>query len=102
MVTAKIQTVKGRRTRIVFSGKMCYNLSCQTNCSIRIYGGLTMFIFIAILFIICGILLLLKTKKMPKEQGLHIITGAGAIVLIILGVILTYCILSGKIVLPLH
>lgn len=39
---------------------------------------------------------------MPKEQGLHIITGVGAIVLIILGVILTYCILSGKIVLPLH
>lgn len=53
-------------------------------------------------FIICGILLLIKTKKMPKEQGLHIITGIGAIVLIILGVILTYCILSGKIVLPLH
>ena len=46
-----------------------------------------MFISIAILFIICGILLLLKTKKMPKEQGLHIITGVGAIVLIILGVI---------------
>ena len=43
-----------------------------------------MFISIAILFIICGILLLLKTKKMPKEQGLHIITGVGAIVLIIL------------------
>lgn len=61
-----------------------------------------MFISIAILFIICGILLLLKTKKMPKEQGLYIITGIGAIVLIILGVILTYCILSGKIVLPLH
>lgn len=61
-----------------------------------------MFILIAILFIICGILLLLKTKKMSKEQGLHIITGVGAIVLIILGVILTYCILSGKIVLPLH
>lgn len=61
-----------------------------------------MFISIAILFIICGILLLLKIKKMPKEQRLHIITGIGAIVLIILGVILIYCIFSGKIVLPLH
>ena len=61
-----------------------------------------MLISIAILFIICGILLLLKTKKMPKEQRLQIITGVGAVVLIILGVILTYCILSGKIVLPLH
>lgn len=61
-----------------------------------------MFISIAALFIICGILLLLKTKKMPKEQGLHIITGVGGIVLIILGVILIYFILSGKIVLPLH
>lgn len=61
-----------------------------------------MFILIAILFIICGILLLLKAKKMPKEKGLHIITGAGAIVLIILGVILIYCLLSEKIVLPLY
>lgn len=61
-----------------------------------------MFISIAILFIICGILLLHKAKKMTKEQGLHIITGAGAVVLIMLGVILTYCILSGEIVLPLQ
>lgn len=61
-----------------------------------------MFISIAIFLIICGTLLLLKIKKIPKEHGLHIITGAGAIVLIILGVMLTYCILSGKIVLPLH
>lgn len=61
-----------------------------------------MYILIAIFYIICGILLLLKTKTMPKEQGLHIITSVGAIVLIILGVILTYSILSGKIVLPLH
>lgn len=61
-----------------------------------------MFILIAILFIICGILLLLKARKMPKEQGLHIITGIGAIVFIILGVILVYFLLSGKIVLPLY
>ena len=61
-----------------------------------------MFISIAILFIICGILLLLKAMQMPKEQEFHIITGACAIVLIILGVITTYCLLSGKIVLPLH
>ncbi len=61
-----------------------------------------MFILIAILFIICGILLLLKAKKMPTEQGLHIITDASAIVFIILGVILTYCVLSGKIPSPLR
>lgn len=61
-----------------------------------------MFISIAIFFIICGILLLLKARKMPKTQGLHIITGGGAIVLIILGVILAYYLLSGEIVLPLH
>ena len=61
-----------------------------------------MFISIAILFIICGILLFLKAKKMTKKQGLQIITGAGAIILFILGMILTYCLLSGKIVLPLH
>lgn len=61
-----------------------------------------MFISIAILLIICGILLLLKATKMPKEQGLHIITGVGAVVMIIFGVVLTYCLLSGIIVLPLH
>ena len=61
-----------------------------------------MFILIAILFIICGILLLQKARNMPKEQGLHIITGIGAIVFIILGVILVFYLLSGKIVLPLY
>lgn len=61
-----------------------------------------MFISVAILFMICGILLLLKARKMPKEQGLHIITGGGAIVLIISGAILTYYLLSGEIVLPLY
>ena len=61
-----------------------------------------MFISIATLFIILGILLLIKAKKMPKEQGLHVITGVGAVVMIILGAILTYLLLSGKIVLPLH
>ncbi|MBD5526215.1 MAG: hypothetical protein HDR04_17710 [Lachnospiraceae bacterium] len=61
-----------------------------------------MFISIATLFIILGILLLIKAKKMPKEQGLHVITGVGAVVMIILGAILTYLLLSGTIVLPLH
>lgn len=61
-----------------------------------------MFILVALLFIICGILLLVKAKNMPKEQGLHIIIGLCAIVMIILGVILTYCLLSGEIELPLH
>ncbi len=61
-----------------------------------------MFILIAILFIICGILLLLKARNMLKEQGLHIITGIGAIVFIILGIILVFYLLSGKIVLPLY
>ena len=61
-----------------------------------------MLILIAILFIICGILLLLKARKMPKEQGLHIITGVSAIVFIFLGIILIYGLLFGKIVLPWH
>ncbi len=60
-----------------------------------------MYIIIAILFIVCGILLLLKARKISKKQGLHIVTG-GAIVLIVLGVISAYGLLSGKIVLPLH
>lgn len=61
-----------------------------------------MFVLVGILFIICGILLLLKAKRMPKEQGLHIIIGLCAIIMIILGVILTYCVLSGRIELPLQ
>lgn len=61
-----------------------------------------MFISITILFIICGILLLLKAKKMPKEQRLHTIVSVCAIAFIILGVVLAYCIFSGKIVLPLR
>lgn len=61
-----------------------------------------MSILIVILFIICGILLLLKARKMPKEQGLHIIIGMGAIVFIILGAILVCFLLSGIIVLPLY
>lgn len=39
---------------------------------------------------------------MPKEQGLHIIIGMGAIVFIILGAILVCFLLSGIIVLPLY
>lgn len=60
-----------------------------------------MFITTAILFIICGILLLLKAKRISKEHGLWMIASTGAIILIMSGVILIYCLLSGKIVLPL-
>lgn len=64
---------------------------------IGIGGGAVVLILIAVLFIICGILLLRKAKRMPKEQGLHVITGVGAIVFIILGMILAYYLLSGEI-----
>lgn len=55
-----------------------------------------MFIFIAILFMVCGILLLLKAGRMTKEQGLHIIIDISAILLILLGIVLAYCLFSGK------
>ncbi len=59
-----------------------------------------MFILIALVFIICGILLFYKSRKMPKEHGVHIIVGICAAGLIILGVILTLYILFGKVALP--
>ena len=61
-----------------------------------------MFVAIAIFFILCGILLLLKSRKPSKKQGVRMAAGAGAVLLIILGGLLVYCLLSGKIVLPLH
>lgn len=60
-----------------------------------------MFITTAILFIICGILLLLRAKRMSKEHGLQMIASTGATILILSGAILIYCLLSEKIVLPL-
>lgn len=64
---------------------------------IGIGGGAIVLILIAVLFMICGILLLQKAKRMPKEQGLHVITGIGAVVFIVLGMILAYYLLSGEI-----
>ena len=61
-----------------------------------------MFISIAILFIICGILLLLKAKKIPKKTRVHTIASVCAIAIIILGMILASFLLSGKVELPLH
>ena len=59
-----------------------------------------MFILIALGFIVCGVLLLYKSRKMPKEYGVHIIVGICAVGLIILGGILTLAILFGRIALP--
>ncbi len=59
-----------------------------------------MFILIALVFIICGVLLFYKSRKMPKEYGVNIIVGICAVGLIILGVILTLAILFGRIALP--
>lgn len=64
---------------------------------IGIGGGAVVLILIAVLYMICGILLLQKAKRMPKEQGLHVITGIGAAVFIVLGMILAYYLLSGEI-----
>lgn len=60
-----------------------------------------MFILIAIIMIICGILLLIKARKMPKDKYLNIVVATCAIVFIILGSILACGVISGKIELPL-
>lgn len=60
-----------------------------------------MSITIAIMFIICGIGLNMKAKKIEKEQELKIIIHIGGFVFIILGVVLAYNILSGNIELSL-
>lgn len=59
-----------------------------------------MFISIAVCLIICGILLFVMAKKVQKTKS--IIIGIAAVAFIILGVLLIYCLLSGKIVLPLN
>lgn len=57
-----------------------------------------MLISIAVIFVICGLLLLWRARKMPKRNRLAQI---GAVVLILLGVALIFCVLSGIIELPL-
>lgn len=61
-----------------------------------------MFISIAVVFIFCGIFLLVKAKKISKNQGLYIVINLCAIAFVALGVVLSYAVLFGKIVLPLH
>lgn len=56
-------------------------------------------ISIAVLLTVCGSLLLLRAKNLG--QGLRAAAGLGGAVLIVLGVFLAYCLLSGRIVLPL-
>ena len=41
-----------------------------------------MFILVAIIMMFVGILLFLKARKMPKEQGLNIVVGICAIMLV--------------------
>ncbi len=53
-----------------------------------------MFILVAIIMMFVGILLFLKARKMPKEQGLNIVVGICAIMLVILGAVLLNAILS--------
>ena len=49
-----------------------------------------------------GVLLLIKASKIPKGRGLNIVWGICAVLLVILGAILFYGVLSRKIELPLH
>ena len=65
----------------------------------RMGGGATVLISIAVLLIVCGSLLLLRAKNLG--QGLRTAAGLGGAVLLVLGVLLAYCLLSGRIVLPL-
>lgn len=58
-------------------------------------------IFIAAAFVVCGILLLAKSRNMSGKAGLSALTAAGAVGLILLGGILAWGLLSGRIVPPL-
>lgn len=61
-----------------------------------------MFILVAVIIIICGVLLLLKAKKMPDKKGICIVSVIFGIVLIVCGITLVYHLITGDIVLPLH
>ncbi|MDO5079244.1 MAG: hypothetical protein Q4D67_06395 [Streptococcus minor] len=61
-----------------------------------------MFILMAIMMMSVGVLLLIKASKIPKWGGVNIVVGICAVVLVILGAILFYGVLSRKIELPLH
>lgn len=60
-----------------------------------------MFMLIAILFVVVGVLLFLKSTKMPPKQGLNIVVGILSVVMVILGIILLLYVASGNIELPL-
>ena len=60
-----------------------------------------MFILMAIIMMLVGIFLLTKAIKMTKGKGLNIVVGICAVAFFILGTILFYGVLSGKIELPL-
>lgn len=61
-----------------------------------------MFILMAIMMMSVGVLLLIKASKIPKGRGVNIVVGICAVLLVILGAILFYGVLSRKIELPLH
>lgn len=61
-----------------------------------------MFILMAIMMMSVGVLLLIKASKIPKGRGVNIVWGICAVLLVILGAILFYGVLSQKIELPLH
>ena len=61
-----------------------------------------MFILMAIIMMLVGIFLLIKAIKMPKGKGLNIVVSICAVTFFILGAILFYGVLSGKIELPLN
>ncbi|MGT2812831.1 hypothetical protein [Streptococcus minor] len=61
-----------------------------------------MFILMAIMMMSVGVLLLIKASKIPKWRGVNIVWGICAVLLVILGAILFYGVLSRKIKLPLH
>lgn len=61
-----------------------------------------MFIFVAILFVIIGILLFIKSNKMDNSQGAKLIVRISSIGMIILGFVLFYYMESGNLVLLLE
>ena len=60
-----------------------------------------MFIFVAILFIIIGIILFIKSNKMDNSQRAKLIVRMSSVCMIILGVVLFYYVANGNLVLPL-
>ncbi len=60
-----------------------------------------MFIFLAMLFVVIGILLFIKSTKLTGSGGMILIIKISSVGMVILGTVLFFFIANGNIVLPL-